>query len=80
MTAIAKNRDGPRVESSSHRVAIFHDSLWDVTFDRADPSPSASAYYPTLPECFKSVSFSKKKKRKKSIRIIRRENGQFELN
>lgn len=54
MTAIAKNRDGPRVQSSSHRVVIFDDSLWDVTFDRADES-TVSAYYPTLAECFKSV-------------------------
>lgn len=54
MTAIAKNRDGPRVQSSSHRIVIFDDSLWDVIFDRADES-TVSAYYLTLAECFKSV-------------------------
>lgn len=65
MTAIAKNRDGPRVQSPSHRVVIFDDSLWDVTFDRADES-TVSAYYLILAECFKSVplgSVLQKKKR-----------------
>lgn len=78
MTAIAKNRDGPRVQSSSHRVVIFDDSLWDVTFDRADES-TVSAYYPTLAECFKSVPIGSvlQKKKGESIQAIRWENGQL---
>lgn len=64
MTAIAKNRDGPRVQSSSHRVVIFDDSLWDVTFDRADES-IVSAYYLTLAECFKSVPIGSVLQKKK---------------
>lgn len=70
MTAIAKNRDGPRVQSSSHRVVIFDDSLWDVTFDRADES-TVSAYYPTLAECFKSVPVGSVLQKKKKRRVFK---------
>lgn len=70
MTAIAKNRDGPRVQSSSHRVVIFDDSLWDVTFDRADES-TVSAYYPTLAECFKSVPVGSVLQKKKEGRVFK---------
>lgn len=70
MTAIAKNRDGPRVQSSSHRVVIFDDSLWDVTFDRADES-TVSAYYPTLAKCFKSVPVSSVLQKKKEGRVFK---------
>lgn len=70
MTAIAKNRDGPRVQSSSHRVVIFDDSLWDVTFDRADES-TVSAYYPTLAECFKSVPVGSVLQKKKGGRVFK---------
>lgn len=70
MTAIAKNRDGPRVQSPSHRVVIFDDSLWDVTFDRADES-TVSAYYPTLAECFKSVPVGSVLQKKKEGRVFK---------
>lgn len=70
MTAIAKNRDGPRVQSSSHRVVIFDDSLWDVIFDRADES-TVSAYYPTLAECFKSVPVGSVLQKKKEGRVFK---------
>lgn len=70
MTAIAKNRDGPRVQSSSHRVVIFDDSLWDVTFDRADES-TVSAYYLTLAECFKSVPIGSVLQKKKGGRVFK---------
>lgn len=70
MTAIAKNRDGPRVQSSSHRVVIFDDSLWDVTFDRADES-TVSAYYLILAECFKSVPVGSVLQKKKEGRVFK---------
>lgn len=70
MTAIAKNRDVPRVQSSSHRVVIFDDSLWDVTFDRANES-TVSAYYPTLAECFKSVPLGSVLLQKKKRRVFK---------
>lgn len=73
MTAIAKNRDGPRVQSPSHRVVIFDDSLWDVTFDRADES-TVSAYYPTLAECFKSVPVDSVLQKKKKRRVFKQYN------